>query len=84
MSRPKKDKPVDPEDDSENDETPKISPWACEIEFLQSKPSFMSAINQISINGDRVSIVRDDGSIMNFPYDSVSKVLIMHTVLKNP
>lgn len=79
MSRSRKgDKP----NDEEEAEAPKNAPWACEVEFY-GKPSFMSSVLELTVNNEHVSIVREDGTLLAFPYDSVSKILIMHTIKKD-
>lgn len=80
MSKSRKgDKPNDEE--SDETEAPKNAPWACEVEFF-GKPSFMSSVLELTVNNEHVSIVREDGTILAFPYESVSKILIMHTTKK--
>jgi len=81
MTRPRKnDKPND-EEPAEETEEPKTAPWACEIEFFD-KPSFMSSVLELSVNAEHISLVQESGTILAFPYELVSKVLIMHTKKK--
>ena len=82
MTRPRKnDKPND--EDPNEAEAPKMAPWACEIEFYD-KPSFMSSVLELSLNGEHISIVQETGTILAFPYELVKKVLVMHTKKKEP
>lgn len=77
MSKSRKnDKPVEPEEGEV--EAPKPAPWAIEIEFY-NKPSFMCSVLEIQADNEHVSIVQDNGTVIAFPYDAVSKVLVMHT-----
>lgn len=81
MTRPRKnDKPND--QDPEEAEEPKMAPWACEIEFFD-KPSFMSSILELTVNAEHISITQESGTLLAFPYELVSKVLIMHTKKKD-
>ena len=82
MSRSRKsDKPDDQE--SEEGTAPKTAPWACEVEFYD-KPSFMSSVLELSVDHEHVSITQESGTIVAFPYELVSKILIMHTKAKEP
>jgi hypothetical protein len=79
MSKKKNDKPSEPMDEGEEPEAvAKAAPWAVEIEFL-NKPSFMCSITELRIDGDRIVVTKDDGSIHTLPYGNVSKVLVMNT-----
>jgi len=78
MARKKEQPPKDPEDELTLPNSPPITPWACEVEFF-NKPSFMSSIIDIQIDKEHVSLTREDGSVIAFPYETVSKVLVMHT-----
>jgi hypothetical protein len=79
MSRRKSDKP---EDQEQGGEEPKMAPWACEVEFYD-KPSFMSSVLELSIDAEHISIVQESGTILAFPYEAVTKILIMHTKPKD-
>lgn len=80
MSRKKNEKPNEPMDDESGDssEEKKPAPWAVEIEFL-NKPSFMCSILELRIDGERIAVTKDDGSIHTLPYGNVSKILVMNT-----
>lgn len=83
MARQRKNEkqPDDQEEDSDTIET-KQAPWACEVEFYD-KPSFMSSVLELSVDGEHISIVQESGTILAFPYELVSKVLVMHTKKKD-
>ena len=66
------------EEKLEDADEPEKAPWAVELEFF-NKPSFMSAILEIKIDRDQVSVVKDDNSLLNFPYQAIRKILIMQT-----
>jgi len=56
----------------------KKSPWACEIEFF-GKPSIMLAVLEYHIDDTHVTLVLPDESIVEYPYESVTKITILHT-----
>ena len=75
MSKPRKN---DKASDTDDTDEPKQVPWAIEIEFF-NKPSFMASVLEFQVDDEHISVVRSDGSVMGFPYESVRKILIMQT-----
>ena len=56
---------------------PEKTPWACEIEFI-GKPSVMLSVLEFHIDGTRATFIIENDTIVEYPYDSISKIMILH------